>query len=405
LVAGVQAGWMGLRYAREPVCPLVLEKEITTVQEMSENKVKQSDREAYLQLLLGWLLYALLNLLAGILLQWRFLKNPTEAILYLLLFIIGGIVVSRVIPRVATQLSQQLGIYAIAVIVVMIGLVYTINTKSITLAELDSNQIVFYSDRSVYRYRRLVSASGSLLAIDPNGGRPVILTIDGLSVSPYQVAWSPDGRQMAIRGGKGSQICLFIVDVNGEQCLVEQGFAPSWSRDGRWLAYSAHAAEEHHQALYLIRVDGSEKKLLLESALPIGLIISTWSADSQWLAVGTVSEMGQSEIWLVSADGQETTFLTTGSFPAWSPTREEIAFLRQGALWLHHLADGRETRLFDGPSVGEFTWSPDGERLAFVFRQNVSSEIYRINQDGTDLFKLTNNSSQGLGDIVPSWKP
>ena len=53
---------------------------------------------------------------------------------------------------------------------------------------------------------------------------------------------------------------------------------------------------------------------------------------------------------------------------------------------------------FDGLS----TWSPDGERIAFVSERDQNDEIYVMDADGTNVHRLTNSDAR---DALPTWQP
>ena len=107
------------------------------------------------------------------------------------------------------------------------------------------------------------------------------------------------------------------------------------------------------------------------------------SPDGEWIAY-TVSQMNaekdnsDTDIYMVSIDGQDTLHLTTSekgeSSPRWSPDGKYLAFLsgREGdqtQVWLLDRRGGEASRLTDFKSgVSSFTWSPDSTRLALVMR-------------------------------------
>lgn len=93
------------------------------------------------------------------------------------------------------------------------------------------------------------------------------------------------------------------------------------------------------------------------------------------------TEKKPSDIWIVATDGQsEPRRFTWGSHrnvaPRWSPDGNSIAFLsnraneRQPQLYILPFNGGEARPLteLDG-SIGEFHWSPDGTRIACVFRE------------------------------------
>ncbi len=110
------------------------------------------------------------------------------------------------------------------------------------------------------------------------------------------------------------------------------------------------------------------------------------SPDGQHIAyavqrVDRKTEKKPSDIWIVACDGQSaprrfTWGETTDLSPKWSPDGSQIAFLsnradeRQMQIYLLPFAGGEARPLteFDG-SIGSFSWSPDGTKLAVCFRE------------------------------------
>lgn len=108
------------------------------------------------------------------------------------------------------------------------------------------------------------------------------------------------------------------------------------------------------------------------------------SPDGAWVAyVVETSDLERdrsaSDLWMVSWDGTRTVQLTyteeeSESSPRWSPDDRYLAFLaaRGGEeakeqVWLLDRAGGEARRLTDLPGgVVDFSWSPDGRRLALI---------------------------------------
>ena len=103
--------------------------------------------------------------------------------------------------------------------------------------------------------------------------------------------------------------------------------------------------------------------------------------------VFTVNEDGWNSVWTMKADGTARARLTEAAppdtdaagsaTPAWSPSRDRIAFVSTGEtreeseaareVWVM-AADGGDRRRLTANQVPDFrpTWSPDAERLAFA---------------------------------------
>jgi TolB protein len=91
-----------------------------------------------------------------------------------------------------------------------------------------------------------------------------------------------------------------------------------------------------------------------------------WSPDGKRLAFASLRS-GEPKIWLIPADGGDTTLLETGL------SRD------------HHIS-----------------WAPDGKRIAFDARWEGLPTIFTISLDGGEPIRL---SSEGKPDFQPYWSP
>ncbi len=109
--------------------------------------------------------------------------------------------------------------------------------------------------------------------------------------------------------------------------------------------------------------------------------------------------------------------------PSWSPTGNRIAFAsnRDGDYELftinpdgssqEKLTDNTDDDGFDGsllpgsplvPDARGISWSPDGNRLAFISDRNGNLDVFVVNVDGTGLEQLTTHTAD---DYDPFWLP
>jgi len=93
--------------------------------------------------------------------------------------------------------------------------------------------------------------------------------------------------------------------------------------------------------------------------------------------------------------------------PTWSPVGERIAFVSDRnsvtKIYLMNLDGSNQSRL-TASSGWEYLpqWSPDGVLIAFQSYIDDNWDIYVINQDGSGLLRITDHQAP---DISPVWSP
>lgn len=148
----------------------------------------------------------------------------------------------------------------------------------------------------------------------------------------------------------------------------------------------------------------------------------SWSADGERIAffngvrVPNGERATTADIYTMAADGTDVRQLTSGPaidvFPVFSPDRTKIAFQsdRAGTADIYVMdSDGSNiVRLtgFGGDSLDDYapTWSPDGQRIAFVrgkIPPGGAGKLWVIDADGSNGHVLLD---QPLVDF-PAWSP
>ena len=136
-----------------------------------------------------------------------------------------------------------------------------------------------------------------------------------------------------------------------------------------------------------------------------------WSPDGSQIAFIS-DRSGEEEVWLVPQDGsKKPEQITTGGKafryqPEWAPDGKRIVFSdKDGIVWILTLDDRKLTKIADsrrGP-VGDFEWSPRGNRLAFSLPQsNGFSAIHIWTAADSQLRRVT---SEYFNANTPAWDP
>jgi len=217
-------------------------------------------------------------------------------------------------------------------------------------------------------------------------------TMPGMEMYPD---FSPDGRFIAFtsEGDTLDNQDIYVRLVNqGEIIRVTSNPLadnhPTWSPDGREIAF-LRAPERFGDRLSLIiaaALGGAEREV---SRVWGGL---DWSPDGRYLAVADADGEGQPTlIWLIGVDGRERRQLTVppangsvyDTYPRFSPDGRSILFLRwrsgvSGDLFIVDIETRRERQLtFDSRTITGLSWTSDGQEILFVSNRDGNPRLWR----------------------------
>jgi Tol biopolymer transport system component len=137
-------------------------------------------------------------------------------------------------------------------------------------------------------------------------------------------------------------------------------FAPSWSPNGRWIAFA------QSNMLRKMRADGSHKVNLVK---------------------GVLSDI-------------DTKI-------SWSPDGRTLVFSKKGDLWTVKQNGKGARRITNTPDVESMpSWSPKGDRIAFQFRDDVTADtdLRLINPNGAGMVPIPNTKNGRKPDWAPNAK-
>jgi hypothetical protein len=142
----------------------------------------------------------------------------------------------------------------------------------------------------------------------------------------------------------------------------------------------------------LLRIADVERSTSIDISLSAHSL--SWSPDGRFLAVGSNLP---SEIYVVRADGSGLRKVADGTYPSWSPDGERLAFVAiPNIAIVERDGTGRRTVWQTAGWSGPAAWSPAGDRLAFP-----SNHVLRVVRlDGTPVAAFRGVYAT---NIWPSW--
>ena len=271
-------------------------------------------------------------------------------------------------------------------------------------------KIAFASDRD---------GNFEIYVMDADGRNQQRLTRHG--DDDWEPSWSPDGKRIAFTSSEdkdshedvaGKRPHIYVMDADGKnrRKLTKNPFAewhPSWSPDGKHIAFTGVANRGAHRHVYAVDAEGKNLRRL--TPLDHGGWDPSWSPDGKRIAFVA----GASQIYVINTDGSNRQQLTNNRdwnfSPSWSPDGERIAFVYDEKRdWENYEiyvmdADGKNQRRLTRNPAHDWhpSWFPDGERIVFVSHRDGNYEVYTMNTNGVrQTGRLTKGHSE---DTNPAW--
>jgi serine/threonine-protein kinase len=208
--------------------------------------------------------------------------------------------------------------------------------------------------------------------------------------------WTPDGKRIVFGSDRAKQGVINLYWVNadgtGEPTRLtdspNQQQAVSWHPSGKFLAFHENRGASTGLDLMMLPMEGDAVRGWTPGtptvflATPATEVLPSFSPDGRWLAYQS-NESGAFEIyvrafpgpggkWRVSSDG--------GVWPAWSPASRELVFLNQSKVMVAPYTVEGDSFKADKPQLwsptgyqsvggagfGPYAIHPDGKRLALA---------------------------------------
>lgn len=209
-------------------------------------------------------------------------------------------------------------------------------------------------------------------------------------------SWSPDGRALAYASDRGGRFEIFLRDLalGGDRLALtsdgQHNVQPAWSPDGSTIAYHSSG----RGGIWLVpRTGGAPRQVATFGSRP------SWSPDGRQLAfqggaytdpaASAFETFGPSSLWVVDVDGGTPRRVTQGwrpegshARPTWFRDGRRLFFASQGvnttSFWTVDLETGALTRVLDvGARALDTTLTPDG-RAAYYVRMEEHFELWKL---------------------------
>ena len=181
-------------------------------------------------------------------------------------------------------------------------------------AALDDDAYAALPARLLF-HRRLQADAGTveaLLLLDPARADLAQMPDTGGLGDPEDIEWSPDGARILTAAPDGNETVLLVIPVDGSapmRIAVGTMLAPdgAWSPDSRFIAFSREGTEPPaatpsaapnlgSSAIVVVTADGSGERAVAEGVRP------SWSPDGRRLAFFRVDGSGSETLWALDLE-------------------------------------------------------------------------------------------------------
>jgi Tol biopolymer transport system component len=248
------------------------------------------------------------------------------------------------------------------------------------------------ADGQVAAYERPIEGITAIWRMNRDGSDPMPLTTGG-DILPH---WAPDGSTIAFLRST-INLALWQVPASGGVAMkLSEGsrndFSPDFSSDGGRIAYASSLSGDSE--VWLMDADGTNPAPLTA----VGHILGTFEKIIDWAPDGDrllfVSEQPR-DVWVVNSDGRNAESLTDGLGqvlePAWLADGR-VLFQYGAALWVMNDDGTGQSMLIDDASDARV--SGDRTQIAFVR----AGDTWIADADGTNQVRITTD-----GGELPQW--
>ena len=235
----------------------------------------------------------------------------------------------------------------------------------------------------------------------------------------------------------GSDGQIFMMDPAGEvKTRISEGggwyFLPSWSRDGKKLAYYFFNPGTQMTSVYSVDMTESEfEQVLLTDRASFDITFGPlkWSPDGETILYHSVDALNNASIYTIDVEMGvlDEVFTESDNYdysPDWSPDGKQFVFAsnrpyEEQPIFDLFLSDAGGENLINLTTNNNNgwvdtlpAWSPDGETIAFWRFNFIEGESFKGGPAGIWLYNLASGEETLLyamqdasDDTAPAWSP
>jgi Tol biopolymer transport system component len=216
-----------------------------------------------------------------------------------------------------------------------------------------------------------------------------------LADGAFEADWAPSGT--AVTANLGATIVVITIASRQVRTLTA-GYGAAWSPDGNTIAFSYNGGVNSNPPdIWTVPAGGgTPTRVPLPGPPHDELREVDWSSDGSHLVAAKFS--GRSSLFITTTSGNDSTVISISGYdlqlPSWSPAGDRIAYVRSSGgspdVWIVRPDGSGHRRLATNGSHPR--WYPDGSRIVFSRRSATDVSLWSVDTLGQNLRQLWSTS-------------
>ncbi|HEX8091020.1 MAG TPA: winged helix-turn-helix domain-containing protein, partial [Blastocatellia bacterium] len=258
------------------------------------------------------------------------------------------------------------------------------------------------------------------------GGEPTRVTDD--AADDRRPVWRPEGKGIVYSSNRNGiyQICMGYLNGRKPTQITnkdDDNYVSDISPDGSKILF----VESREEAdLYKVEMStGEEVEITSDLGLELWPDVSKDGSTIAFQAMSSKVKMVNSSILSMPVEGLggQLKLDANGFDPRWSPDGSKLGFLRfendMYTIWVVKAAGGEPWRLttgnmflggisglpYDHRQARDYSWSPDGRRIAYCSNKSGQANVWAIDVDTLSDTMISDNTESDVEFFCPTWSP